>query len=144
MYPPLPPPPHTHTHTSVVPEPNQACVTKDFGGHTCPSSCSGMTDISSSSITTSAECIAACCADPKIKVCTYAGFQDATKTCIAGDWQPCPSCTSAYQHPTLLPIFFYHSTLRVDLNQRLERETESGGSVDTEDNAAIVRAPWWW
>eukprot|EP00729_Bicosta_minor_P012061 gene12061-11421_t len=95
----------TIEHAPSFPEPNQACVTKDFGGHTCPSSCSGMTDISSSSITTSAECIAACCADPKIKVCTYAGFQDATKTCIAGDWQPCPSCRKSAGWTTTLINF---------------------------------------
>ena len=48
----------------------QACVISSFGGHTCPASCSGMQDISSAAITTAEQCVAACCADPK--VCTAA------------------------------------------------------------------------
>ena len=46
------------------------CVAKTFSGHTCPTSCSGMQDISSAAITTAEQCVAACCADPK--VCTAA------------------------------------------------------------------------
>ena len=48
----------------------QACVTKSFSGHTCPTSCSGMQDISSAAITTAEQCVAACCTSPK--VCTTA------------------------------------------------------------------------
>ena len=48
----------------------QACVISSFGGHTCTASCSGMQDISSAAITTAQQCVAACCADPK--VCTAA------------------------------------------------------------------------
>ena len=71
----------------------QACVVTPFNGHTCPSSCSGMQDISAAAITTAAQCVAACCADPKVPICTYAGFNAGAKNrCIAGDWTKCTSC----------------------------------------------------
>jgi hypothetical protein len=52
-----------------------------------------MQDISSAAITTAEQCVAACCANPKVPVCTYAGFNAAAKNrCIAGDWHKCSSC----------------------------------------------------
>jgi hypothetical protein len=57
------------------------CSSQTFSGHTCAFK---MTNLTSPSITTADECVAACCAATKF-VCNYAGWESSQKACIAGD-----------------------------------------------------------
>ena len=68
--------------------PNQACNVSDFHSHRCHVE---MTNLSSAAITTSAACVAACCAATKF-VCNTAQWHAPDNTCMGGDVNKQPNC----------------------------------------------------